>query len=161
MMYPKIGLSEEQRAGVTRILNIVLADEYVLYTKTRNFHWNVVGPHFHALHKFFDEQYTRLDTAIDEVAERVRAVGGNAIGTLAELREHARLSEAPGEYPDARGMVLTLLADHEGLAECLRHDLEEAGERYGDVGTNDFLTGLLEQHETMAWMLRATASHMD
>jgi starvation-inducible DNA-binding protein len=161
MMHPKIGLSEEQRTGVIRILNVMLADEYVLYTKTRNFHWNVIGPHFHALHKFFEEQYTQLEAAIDEVAERVRTVGGQAIGTLAELREQARLSESPGEYPDARAMVLTLLADHEGLIECLRHDLEEAGERYGDVGTNDFLTGLMEQHEKMAWMLRATASHMD
>ena len=155
MMHPKIGLSEEQRAGVSRLLNVVLADEYVLYTKTRNFHWNVVGPHFHALHKFFEEQYTQLDAAIDDVAERVRTVGGQAIGTLVELREQARLAESPGEYPDARAMVLTLLADHEGLAECLRRDLEEAGERYGDAGTNDFLTGLMEQHEKMAWMLRA------
>ena len=161
MMHPKIGLNEEQRAGVIRLLNVVLADEYVLYTKTRNFHWNVVGPHFHALHQFFEEQYTQLDAAIDDVAERVRTVGGQAIGTLVELREQARLSESPGEYPDARAMVLTLLADHEGLAECLRRDLEEAGERYGDAGTNDFLTGLLEQHEKMAWMLRATASHLD
>jgi starvation-inducible DNA-binding protein len=161
MMHPKIGLSEEQRAGVIRLLSVVLADEYVLYTKTRNFHWNVVGPHFHSLHKLFEEQYTSLDPAIDEVAERVRTVGGQAIGTLAELRERARLAESPGEYPDARAMVLTLLGDHEGLAECLRRDLEEAGKRYGDAGTNDFLTGLMEQHEKMAWMLRATASHLD
>jgi starvation-inducible DNA-binding protein len=161
MMFPKIGLSEEQRAGVIAILNVVLADEYVLYTKTRNFHWNVVGPHFHALHKFFEEQYTELDELVDDVAERVRAVGGEAIGTLAELRSQARLSEAPGEYPHARAMVLTLLADHEGLVECLRRDLEAVGERYGDIGTNDFLTGLMERHEKMAWMLRATGSHLD
>ena len=72
-MNPNIGLSEEQRAGVVKILNTLLSDEYVLYTKTRNYHWNVTGPQFNDLHKFFEEQYTELNEIVDDVAERARS----------------------------------------------------------------------------------------
>lgn len=75
-MQPKIGLSEEQRECVTKILNILLSDEYVLYTKTRNYHWNVTGPQFNDLHKFFESQYGALDEIVDEVAERARSLDG-------------------------------------------------------------------------------------
>jgi starvation-inducible DNA-binding protein len=150
-----IGLSDEQREGVVAILNTLLADEYLLYTKTRNYHWNVVGPQFNDLHKFFEAQYNALNEIVDEVAERARALGGNALGTLAEFLRHTRLKEQPGHYPDERGMIANLLADHEALIRSLRVDLETCVEQYHDTGTNDFLTGLMEQHEKMAWMLRA------
>lgn len=152
---PNIGLSDHGRHAVVRILNTTLADEYLLYTKTRNFHWNVEGPQFNDLHKFFEAQYEELDDVVDEVAERARSVGGKAIGTLAELAEAARLSEEPGAHPDARGMVSALLADHESLIRELRGDLQTALDKHGDAGTSDFLTGLMEKHEKMAWMLRA------
>jgi starvation-inducible DNA-binding protein len=150
-----IGLSDEQREGVVAILNTLLADEYLLYTKTRNYHWNVVGPQFNDLHKFFEAQYNALNEIVDEVAERARALGGSALGTLAEFLRHTRLKEQPGHYPDERGMIANLLADHEALIRSLRVDLETCVEQYHDTGTNDFLTGLMEQHEKMAWMLRA------
>lgn len=150
-----IGLSEEQREGVVAILNTVLSDEYLLYTKTRNYHWNVVGPQFHDLHKFFEAQYNTLNEIVDDVAERARALGGNAFGTITEFLQHTRLKERAGYYPDDRGMIATLLADHEALIRHLRVDLETCAEKYHDMGTNDFLTGLMEQHEKMAWMLRA------
>jgi starvation-inducible DNA-binding protein len=150
-----IGLSEEQREGVVAILNTLLADEYLLYTKTRNYHWNVVGPQFNDLHKFFEAQYNELNEIVDEVAERARALGGNALGTMAEFLRHTRLKEQPSRYPDDRGMIANLLADHEALIRSLRVDLETCVEQYHDTGTNDFLTGLMEQHEKMAWMLRA------
>ena len=151
---PNIDLSDEQRERVIAILNNVLSDEYVLYTKTRNYHWNVMGPQFNDLHKFFEEQYTELNGVADDVAERARSLGGWAFGTLREFSQHARLNEHPGEYPNARQMIANLLADHEILVRQLRAHLETA-EKHHDMGTNDFLTGLMEKHEKMAWMLRA------
>jgi starvation-inducible DNA-binding protein len=154
IMKLNIGLSEEQCDSVVKILNTLLSDEYVLYTKTRNYHWNVLGPQFNDLHKFFEEQYTELNVVVDDVAERARSLGGWALGTLKEFSQHARLNEHPDQYPNAREMIANLLADHETIVRQLRTDLE-AAEKYHDMGTNDFLTGLMEKHEKMAWMLRA------
>lgn len=154
-MKPNIGLSDKQRAGVVEILNTLLADEYVLYTKTRNYHWNVVGPRFNELHRFFQEQYEALDEVVDEVAERVRALGGEALGTLTEFLKRTRLKEHPGKSPEARAMLANLLEDHEAIIRHLRADLETCAEKYRDMGTNDFLTELMQRHEKMAWMLRA------
>jgi len=154
-MRPNIGLSVEQCEGVVAILNALLADEYLLYTKTRNYHWNVVGPQFNDLHRFFETHYNELNEIVDEVAERSRALGGKALGTMAEFLKHTRLKEETGHYPDACDMIANLLADHEALICQLRLDLETCNEQYHDAGTTDFLTGLMEQHEKMAWMLRA------
>ncbi|MGH7825985.1 MAG: Dps family protein [Candidatus Binatia bacterium] len=155
IMKPNIDLSDEQREGVVKILNLLLSDEYLLYTKTRNYHWNVTGPQFNDLHKFFEEQYTELNEVVDDVAERARSLGGSALGTLAEFTQGTRLKEHPGQYPSAREMIANLLADHEAIIRQLRIDLETCAEKYQDMGTNDFLTGLMEKHEKMAWMLRA------
>jgi starvation-inducible DNA-binding protein len=149
-----IGITDKNRKALVTTLNKVLADEVVLNTKTRNYHWNVVGPQFNDLHKFFEAQYNELNEIVDEVAERARTLGGRALGTLAEFTQHTRLKERPGDRPDARGMIADLLADHETLIRELRDDIESA-DKAGDAGTNDFLTGLLEKHEKMAWMLRA------
>lgn len=154
-MKTNIDLSEEQRAGVVKILNALLSDEYLLYTKTRNYHWNVTGPQFHDLHKFFEEQYTELNEIVDEVAERGRSLDGWAFGTMNEFSQHTRLKEHPGQYPKAREMIANLLDDHEAIIRQLRKDLETCADQHHDMGTNDFLTGLMEQHEKMAWMLRA------
>jgi starvation-inducible DNA-binding protein len=154
-MKTNIDLSEEQRAGVVKILNALLSDEYLLYTKARNYHWNVTGPQFHDLHKFFEEQYTELNEVVDEVAERGRSLDGWAFGTMNEFSQHTRLKEHPGQYPKARDMIANLLSDHEAVIRQLRKDLETCADKYHDMGTNDFLTGLMEQHEKMAWMLRA------
>jgi len=153
-MKPNIGLTIEERAGVVDILHLLLADEYVLYTKTRNYHWNVTGSHFNDLHKFFESQYEELDDIIDEVAERVRALGSKTMATLREFSEKTRLSERPSEYPNSQTMLANLLADHELIVTNLRKDLQMCND-FNDVGTGDFLTGLMEQHEKMAWMLRA------
>jgi len=152
---PKISLSDKDREGVVQILSTFLADEYVLYTKTRNYHWNIVGPQFNDLHKFFEEQYERLNEIVDDVAERIRTLGGKSIATLAEFMRYSRLKEHPGLYPDARPMISNLLSDHEAIIRSLRTDLETCYKRYHDVGTNNFLTDLLEKHEKMAWMLRS------
>jgi starvation-inducible DNA-binding protein len=154
-MKPNIGLRDTDSAAVVEILNRLLADEYVLYTKTRNYHWNVVGPQFNDLHKFFEAQYEAVDGIVDEVAERARSLGGHAWGTLAEFTKATRLREEPGEAPSSKDMLARLLADHEAIVRTLRADLVTVGDKHGDAGTNDFLTGLVEQHEKMAWMLRS------
>jgi starvation-inducible DNA-binding protein len=154
-MSPNLGIPEGHRSAVVQLLNALLADEYLLYTKTRNFHWNVIGPQFHDLHLFFEKQYEQLDAIIDGVAERVRTLGGPALGTLAEFQRHARLSEQPAVYPAAKEMVTSLLADHESVVRQLRQDIAACDSKFFDAGTSDFLTGLLEQHEKMAWTLRA------
>jgi starvation-inducible DNA-binding protein len=157
-MKPHLGITDEHRSAVVAILNTLLADEYVLYTKSRNYHWNVVGPQFNDLHKFFEAQYEELNQIVDDVAERARSLSGAAFGTLAEFTKHARLTEHPGESPDARGMIGALLGDHEALIRQLRTDLTTTMAKHHDAGTSDFLTGLMEKHEKMAWMLRALGS---
>jgi starvation-inducible DNA-binding protein len=155
MAAPNIGIPDGNRQSVIGLLNTLLADEYLLYTKTRNYHWNVTGLQFNDLHKFFETQYEALDDIVDEVAERARSLGGRAAGTLEEFRKTARLGEDPGKVPAARDMLAALLADHEALARTLRADVDTVTDKYKDTGTADFLTGLLEQHEKMAWMLRS------
>ncbi|OGS66031.1 MAG: DNA starvation/stationary phase protection protein [Euryarchaeota archaeon RBG_19FT_COMBO_69_17] len=154
-MRTNTGLGDAAGKAVVDILNDVLADEFILYTKTLNYHWNVTGPQFHDLHEFFGKQYGALAEVLDEVAERARAVGGPAVGSASEFVKRARLKEHPGEIPAARAMVGNLLEDHGAVIRTLRKDLETVAKDHGDMGTSDFLTGLMERHEKMAWMLRA------
>lgn len=149
-----IGLEDASRKGVAKILNGLLADEYVLYTKTRNFHWNVTGPQFNDLHKFFEAQYDELDEMIDDIAERVRSLGETPAASLAEFLKLARLKEATGKHT-AKEMVEALLADHESMIRQMRKDLETAKDKFNNAGDQDEITGWMEQHEKMAWMLRA------
>ncbi len=149
-----IGLKDSERKGVVGILNALLADEYVLYTKTRNFHWNVTGPNFQELHAFFETQYEELDGIIDQVAERVRSLGERPVSTLGEFLKISRLKESHDEL-NAHEMLQELLADHESLIRQMREDLAEADTRYNDAGNADEITGWLKQHEKMAWMLRS------
>jgi starvation-inducible DNA-binding protein len=154
-MTPNIDIPDKERKAVVEILNGLLSDEYVLLTKTRNYHWNVTGPQFNDLHKFFESQYDELNELVDEIAERARQLGGRAFGTLAEFAKTARLAEQPGAAPAAKAMLATLLTDHETVIRTLRGAIGPVAEQHKDVGTSDFLTGLLEKHEKMAWMLRA------
>ena len=153
-MKVNIGISEKHRERVAQILNELLADEHVLYVKTRSYHWNVVSTNFSEYHDFFEEQYTLLEKFIDEIAERVRQIGHFAKGTMKYFVETARLSEdeLPG-LPSA--MIQNLLGDHESIIRVLRENIGEVQEECNDDGTADFLTGLMEKHEKMAWMLRA------
>lgn len=154
-MKTNIGITEKNRKESARILNRLLSDEYVLYTKTRNYHWNVTGPDFSELHKFFESQYEELDGIIDEVAERARSLGEDSLGALKEFLSETRLKESPGQRIGAKKMIASLLLDHEAIIRYLREDLVACVEQCGDMGTSDYLTGLMERHEKMAWMLRA------
>jgi starvation-inducible DNA-binding protein len=121
----------------------LLADEYVLYTKMRNYHWNVAGPQLEP------------EDNVNEVVGLARAVGGDAIGTIQEFTRHARVKKHPAHCPARREMIVDLLGDHETIIRQLREDVLITAEKYHDMGTSDFLTGILEQHEKMVWMLRA------
>ncbi|MDP9373590.1 MAG: DNA starvation/stationary phase protection protein [Chloroflexota bacterium] len=150
-----IGLSDEQRAGVIDLLNRDLSDTYLLIVKTRKHHWDVVGPQFRSLHELWDEQYTALSANADSIAERVRALGGYPVGTAQGFLQYASIKEHPGDVPTASGMVERLVDDHEQIIRNLRGHVDRCAEEFGDQGTADFLTGLMEQHEEMAWMLRS------
>jgi starvation-inducible DNA-binding protein len=150
----KPGIADKNREAVVGVLNTLLADESILSTKTRNYHWNIVGSRSNNLHTFFERQYEELNHVVDYVAERARTLGGSAMGTLAEFVQQARLKERAAARLDAQEMIVDLLADHEAVVRQLRDDLEATAKR-GDAGTSELLTGLKERHEEMAWMLRA------
>ncbi|MFI5172251.1 MAG: Dps family protein [Chitinophagales bacterium] len=154
MIKPKIGISEKDLKNVAKLLSVVLSDEMVLYTKTRKFHWNVSGESFMELHKLFEDQYNELAIIVDEVAERINKLGERTIGTMKEFINLATLKEAPGKYPSRESMLKELLGDHESVIVQLRKKIESCDEKYKDAGTTDFLTGIMEQHETIAWKLR-------
>ena len=148
------GISRENLKKIANILNDDLADEYVLLTKTRNYHWNVEDSRFNDLHKFLDEQYVLLSEAVDEVAERVRAMGGMTKATLKEFISSTQIEEDPGITPDGDTMLRNLLVAHESIIKTLRKHIEEC-QSLNDEGTANFLTDAMEQHEKMAWMLRS------
>lgn len=154
-MEPRIGIAKDNRQKVAVALGSMLADEFVLYLKTRNAHWNVEGPDFHEKHLFFESQYDQLDDMMDEVAERIRMLGHYAPATLQQYLQLTRLSELSREKNDSTGFVTALLADHESIIENLRAHINHFANELGDAGTSDFITGLMEKHEKMAWMLRA------
>jgi len=156
-MEPNIGLNEEARQEVGAVLNLLLADEYVLYATTHDYHWNVAGPNFHDLHLLFETQYGQIHQWLDDIAERTRAIGVGARGNWADLTKAARSSADPGIGLSSDHMLSELLALHEDLVVQLRTGAACA-ERFGDIGTVDFLTSLLKQHEKAAWMLR---SHLE
>lgn len=154
-MKTQIGITQENLAKVGHTLNALLADEFVLYTKTRNAHWNVEGPAFHSQHLFFESQYQALEEIVDGVAERIRSLGHYAPATLKSFLELTHLSEQLHEKNDGEGFIRELLADHESLIVSFRENINYFANDLGDAGTSDYITGLMETHEKMAWMLRA------
>jgi starvation-inducible DNA-binding protein len=150
-----IGLSKEQRQGVIELLNVDLADMYLLLIKTKKYHWDVVGPQFRTLHELWEEQYEALTTNIDKTAERVRTLGGYPLGTAEGFLKHSTIKEQPGTLPNASEMVMSLVNNHEQIIRNLREHIDRCSEEFHDEGTADFLTGLMEEHEEIAWMLRS------
>jgi starvation-inducible DNA-binding protein len=154
-MKANIGITEEHNIATGLILNTLLADEHVLYIKTKNYHWNVTGSPFNDYHLFFDKQAEEIEDIIDETAERIRSLGHFTIGTMGDFLKLTRLLEHDSNINESTQLIKNLLADHETIIKTLRNEIPAVGEKYKDIGTNDFLTGLLQQHEKMAWMLRA------
>ena len=153
-MQLNIGLSPKNLKSIAEILSFVLSDAIVLYIKTRKFHWNVSGNSFMELHKLFEKQYKILEEAIDEIAERINKLGAKTPGTMQEFLDMTSLKESPGRYPSQKEMLKDLLHDHEAVIIQLRKYIDDCDEKYGDMGTSDFLTDLIKEHETIAWTLR-------
>lgn len=146
-------LSGSENQAVVRLLNEVLADTFVLYFKTHSFHWNVEGPMFHALHEMFEEQYTNMWEATDELAERIRSLDEYAPDNISALMKHASLDQA-GQTPDANGMISQLVSDHRAFTASLQSHIQTCMENKDEL-TADMLIARGQQHEKFAWMLNS------
>jgi len=150
----KIGITPKVSQKVADFLSVLLADEFVLYLKTRNAHWNVEGPDFHTMHTYFEQQYTELATVIDEVAERLRKIDHYAPATMSEYLELTHLSEKRKGNNDSLSYISELLNDYQAIISYIREQLITL-EKEIDQGTEDYVNALAEQHDKTAWMLRA------
>ena len=154
-MEANIGISQNNLIRTAHVLNTMLADEFVLSTKTKNAHWNVEGPNFHGFHIFFEQQFKILDEIIDNLAERIRSLGHYAPATLKGFIELSHLSEQLQGKNDGPGFIKELLNDHGALIVLFRENVNHFANDLKDAGSSDYITGLIETHEKMAWMLRA------
>ncbi|WP_259780946.1 Dps family protein [Aestuariispira ectoiniformans] len=148
-----IGIPEENRKKIAEGLSRLLADSYTLYLKTHNFHWNVTGPMFNTLHTMFEQQYTELATAVDEIAERIRALGEPAPGTYAQFAELTSIREERG-VPSAEDMIRQLVEGQEAVVKTAR-SLFSVVDEANDEPSADLLTQRMQVHEKTAWMLRS------
>jgi len=153
-MKPNIGISEKELKNSCSILSVILADEMTLYVKTRKAHWNVEGESFMELHKLFQNQYQQLEESIDEIAERIGKLGHKTIGTMEEFSKLSNIKEHPEKYHSSKDVLKEILKDHETIIIELRKNIPVCADKNNDLGTADYLTGLMEQHETISWILR-------
>jgi starvation-inducible DNA-binding protein len=157
-MKPIIGILDHNIEEVATLLNTLLADEYLLFTKTRNAHWNIGGSNFLELHTFFKVKYEMLNEIIDTIAIRIRSLGHFALGSLKDYLIVTHLLETNYNFGNPKQVIQTLTDDHETIIRSIRNDIIPASEKFKDLGTADFVTDILEQHEKMAWMHRAFLS---
>ena len=148
-----IGISENKRELITKGLSHLLADTYILYLKTHGYHWNVTGSLFQTLHLMFEDQYTELVTAIDEIAERIRTLGVYAPSSYAQFHKLSSIKEET-KVPKATDMIKNLIADHETLVQVIRK-VSVSAEEGNDGATLDLLTRRVQTHEKTAWILRS------
>ena len=154
-MKTSIGITEKNTKAVALELSKILADENILYLKTKNAHWNIEGADFYEKHKFFELQIEQLDGVIDSVAERIRTIGHYAPATLKMYLSLTHLTEVIGKKNDSHGFINELLIDHESIIIILREHIKSFASNFNDIGSSDFITGLMETHEKMAWFLRS------
>jgi starvation-inducible DNA-binding protein len=152
-MKVNIGIDHEHRESIAKDLSKVLADSYTLYLKTHNFHWNVTGPMFQTLHLMFEQHYNELALAVDQIAERIRALGFPAPGTYRQFTALSSIKEEDG-IPKAEEMIRLLVEGHEAVARTARTAFALA-DKANDQPTCDLLTQRLQIHEKTAWMLRS------
>lgn len=148
----------KEKSGVAELLNALLADEFVLYVKTLNYHWNIRGMQFHSLHPFLEKIYQDQFSVVDDLAERVRTVGGTALGSMEDFVKFAHVREQQGFPPDPRAMFDNLVQDYDSILMSLRSAIDKMEEPFNDPGTCNLLESLLERQEKTAWMLR---THLD
>ena len=152
-MEAKIGLPKKDLTKSIDNLTIVLANEMILYVKTRKFHWNISGNSFMELHKLFEMHYDLLAKTADEVAERISGLGGKAIGSMKDFLKHGELQENTKESNTQKQMLDELIEDHQIVMVNIRKAIDEIGEKTDDVVTEDFLTDILKMHENISWQL--------
>ena len=149
-----IGIAENNRKNVADELSKLLANEYVLFTKTKNAHWNVEGLDFYDKHQLFDNQANQLASTIDSVAERIRTLGFAAPASLKAFLELTTLQETVLDSNKSTEFIKDLLSAHETIILQLRSNISLFADSYKDFGSSDFITGLLQEHEKTAWILR-------
>jgi len=150
----RFGLSKNEISTSTSTLTIVLGSEMVLYVKMRNYHWNISGNSFIELHRLIEEQYKKTELIIDEVAERISKLGGRAIGSMHEFLKNSVLEESKIDSLNQKNMIEDLCDDHEKIAGKFREFIEIVDKETNDIVTVDFLTGILESHESNGWILK-------
>lgn len=149
--------NQTMQKNVCELLNVLLANEHVLYVKLRNFHWNVEGPHFQDYHKFFEETYNEVEEHIDETAERIRTLNQRPLSSMKEFLEYATLTESFQTQMHANEMLKELIENYEHLIMTFNENISKCDE-IGDIGTEDFLTGMMQEYEKKLWMLKSMNS---
>lgn len=154
-MKTEIGITENNKQTIANELSKILADESVLCLKTKNAHWNIEGADFYEKHLLFESQFKQLDILIDSVAERIRSIGHYAPASFKDFLGLTHLTEESREKNDSNGFIKELLLDHESIIINLRGNVETFSLENNDFGTIDFITGIMETHEKLAWFLRS------
>jgi len=160
-MKREMGITWEHSMEVADILTTILADEFLLYTKTLDAHWNVEDAALYSQHLFFEKQYNQLFEIIDRTAECIRSLGQPVAATLSNYLEFANLTETSTDKNDTMSFIKLLLEDHQSIIDHIRKTIDRQSNLFKDMGTTDFFTGLMETHEKMAFMLRAHLNHLD
>lgn len=155
MKKANIGITDKNREIVADQLSKILADEFVLYSKTLNAHWNIEGPDFHAAHVYLETLYKEQQKIVDTVAEKIRTLGHYAPAQLAKYLELTHLSESSPEKNDSQTLYADLLMDHESIIIFLRENIKPFADKQKAEGISDYITGLMEYHEKTAWMVRS------
>ncbi|MBP9926147.1 MAG: DNA starvation/stationary phase protection protein [Cyclobacteriaceae bacterium] len=155
MKKANIGISDKNRLAIANELSKILADEFILYSKTLNAHWNIEGPDFHTVHVYLETLYNQQQGIVDTVAERIRAVGHYVPAQLSKYLELTHLSEKSLKKNDSQSLFAELLEDHESIIVYIRENIKPTADKLKAEGVSDYITGLMEYHQKTAWMLRA------
>jgi len=158
MKNPNIAISDQNRQAIAEQLSKILADEFVIYSKTLNAHWNIEGPDFHAVHLYLETLYNEQQIIVDTVAEKIRTIGHYVPAQLTKYLELTHLSETAPKKNDSQSLFAALLEDHESIIVFIRQNIKPFADKLKAEGISDYITGLMEHHEKTAWMLRSHLS---
>jgi len=154
-MKPATVIPNQNNEVIVTFLNLLLAEEYVLYTKTRTAHWNVEGLNNFELHVFLENQYTTLDEIIDEIAIRIRSLGHFALGSLKNFLSISQMSDENEDLSNSGQTFEILLHDHESIIRMIHHETDPISNQLKDADTSEFLSEILAEHQKMVWMLKS------
>jgi starvation-inducible DNA-binding protein len=146
-------ISDKNSKELSGLLKSIIADEMVLLVKTKNYRWNVSGVNFDDFHVLFQHQYSKIESAVDQIAVRLRSLGSSSIGSMKDFLLNTQLRESRKNVLETSEMLSDLLNDHEVILKNLRRGIAVSQSKYNDAVTSGFLTNLVERHEKMAWML--------